>query len=116
MRLGVIDFSEKHANIGTIVWATVTAHVNKEGAYTCSVIYNGSKTCPNVCMSFTKVDNSYLYLTWVLTMSVWNKAPALGSSWVQESKDLGKIQQCGSHIKMTCHWDTYLTLHLTITI
>ena len=23
MRLGVIDFSEKHANIGTVVWATV---------------------------------------------------------------------------------------------
>ena len=23
MQLGVIDFSEKHANIGTVVWATV---------------------------------------------------------------------------------------------
>ena len=23
MRLGVIDFSEKHANIGTVVWATI---------------------------------------------------------------------------------------------
>ena len=23
MRLGVIDFSEKHANIGTLFWATV---------------------------------------------------------------------------------------------
>ena len=32
MRLGVIDFSEKHANIGTVVWATV--HV--ETCITCS--------------------------------------------------------------------------------
>ena len=24
MQLGAIDFSEKHANIGTVVWATVS--------------------------------------------------------------------------------------------
>ena len=34
MRLGVIDFSEKHANIGTVVWATVDGFTYLQGGKT----------------------------------------------------------------------------------
>ena len=40
MRLGVIDFSEKHANIGTLFWATVFLHLSPTkwwGPFTCGM-------------------------------------------------------------------------------
>ena len=44
--------------------------------------------------------------------SVWINILTLGFLWIQDSRDLVKIQENGSHFKMITHWDTYLTLIL----
>ena len=47
-------------------------------------------------------------------MSTSNGVPTPGLLWVQGLRDLDKIWWNGSHFKMTCHWDTYLTLYSSI--
>ena len=48
MRLGVIDFSEKHANIGTLFWATV-------------YIYPTYKHLSRLCPSKTAAEVSFSF-------------------------------------------------------
>ena len=46
----------------------------------------------------------------------WMKVLALGIQEQVWSCDLVAMGVRYNHFKMTCHWDTYLTLHLAITI
>jgi hypothetical protein len=62
-------------------------------------------------MFSTKVDTPQHLLTRALTWSILNEVPTIGLLWIQRSRDLDKIRWNGSHFKMTCHWDTYLTLN-----
>ena len=46
----------------------------------------------------------------------WMKGHALGNPKLLWSCDLIAMEARYRHFKMTCHWDTYLTLHVSIII
>ena len=46
----------------------------------------------------------------------WMKGHALGIPKLLWSCDLVAMEARDRHFKMTCHWDTYLTLHVSIII
>ena len=85
MQLGIIDFSEKHANIGTVVWATVCDYVMMCCTTTLEFVYSNIQISPfgldSICQFPPNVADMSQHPVWFFEQVL--QVPSFG--WFQDN-------------------------------